>query len=138
MQEAEDLYDVDGWLLIFAALHITFGVLTFLFLALSGTYALLPDPTNVAKIISIVTGAINIAVGVLILRTSRWALPAVAIALGLQLLLVLSNAFLSTRDSKAFTIQLVLQTIVKLAILYAWFQYFRTSKRVHYALGRNL
>jgi hypothetical protein len=144
MNEEEDLNDVDGWLLIYvilkylaafwgtAMIGVQFYVSTINRRPLS--HAL--DLPLLLMAVGILT---SVAAATAVLRTSHWALQLV----GLDLLYSAVAQIIAAIALIAIVVgsqqfPLLLRTIVQLAVLCAWFMYFRESRRVHATLGRNL
>ena len=129
MSTEDDLSDVSGWLLVYAVVRIGVAAAALIFVA-AGILA--PHTgTQFLRLIPVVTG---LAAGICIVRTSRWAIPAVALDMIVNLTFFVTVAFQRGLHSPT----VLLGEAIQLAFLYAWFEYFRTSRRVRNALGRNL
>ena len=129
MADDSELYDVDGWLMFYAVIRIAIGVLALFYLLIH-----LFEPFLRASLMLYLPVLSAFIAGYAIVRQKSWAIPAVGIDMMIQLLLFAVNAYQKGTGSLA----VLLGEAIEVAILYAWFEYFRTSKRVNRALGRNL
>jgi hypothetical protein len=125
----DDLYDVNGWLLFYAVIRIGLAAAALIFVG-AGVFATQTSIPSL-RLIPVFTG---LAAGIFIVRTSSWAIPAVALDMAVSLAFFVTTAFQMGLRSPA----VLLQEAIQLAIFYAWFEYFRTSRRVRNTLGRNL
>ena len=125
----DDLDDVNGWLLFYAIIRIGLAAIALLLVGAG----LLGAPTNPHYLYLIPVFTALVA-GIGIVRTISWAIPAVAVDMAVSLTLFATAAFQMGSHSPI----VLLEEAAKLAILYAWFEYFRTSRRVRNTLGRNL
>ncbi len=125
----DDLYDVSGWLLFYAVVRIGIAAAALIFVG-AGIFV---TDTSIPylRLIPVFTG---LAAGICIVRTSTWAIPVVALDMAVNLVFLVTIAFQRGLHSPT----VLLQEAVQLTIFYAWFEYFRTSRRVRNTLGRNL
>ncbi len=144
MNEEEDLNDVDGWLLIYVILNYlaAFEGATAIGVAFYVSN-INRHPLSHALLLQLLLVAVGIlasvAAATAVLRTSHWALKFV----GLDLLYaavtdIIAAIVLIANGVGSQQFPLLLKTFVQLAVLCAWFMYFRESRRVHATLGRNL
>jgi hypothetical protein len=131
----DDLDDVDGWLQFYAVIRIAIAVLSLVLVwtGLPGVPATLHYLYLIIAV-SLIPVFSGLAAGIGIVRTSSWAITAVAVDMAVNLAFIAVEDFQNGLHSPL----VLLREAIQLAILYAWFQYFRTSKRVRNALGRNL
>ena len=125
----DDLYDVSGWLLFYAVIRIGLAAAVLIFVGAG----ILAAHTSIpyVDLIPVFTG---LAAGICVVRASTWAIPAVALDMAVSLAFFITTAFQRGLRSPA----VLLEEAIKLAIFCAWFEYFRTSRRVRNSLGRNL
>jgi hypothetical protein len=133
-EEDEELHNVSGWLLIYAVIKIGLAAITLVVIALPllGNSQLTFNFKAVG--LSLVGVVIGLITGIAIVRQSRWAIPCIMIDLALNFAFLVTKSFQSGLRSPG----IVLREMVQFAIFIAWVEYFRTSKRVRNALGRNL
>lgn len=84
----DDLYDVDGWLLFYAVIRIGLAAAALIFVGV-GIFA---TQTSIPylRLIPVLTG---LAAGICIVRTSTWAIPAVALDMAVSLAFFVTTAF---------------------------------------------
>jgi hypothetical protein len=140
MYDEDDFNDVNGWLLLYVVLKFASASFSLVPLAafylVRGGYAFhLSGPPSIALLITGIVGVcIGLSAAIGILRTSRWAVSVVGLDLFFNFIVLAFGAYLHGLSSPAF----LLREFIQLAILLAWFEYFRTSRRVRNTLGRNL
>jgi hypothetical protein len=124
-----DLEDVNGWLLFYAVIRI--GLAAIALLPVGAGLLGAPISLHYLYLFPVFTG---LAAGAGIVRTSSWTIPVVAVDMAVNLAFLAVAAFQNGLRSPI----VLLGEGIQLAIFYAWFEYFRTSKRVQNTLGRNL
>lgn len=144
MNEEEDLNDVDGWLLIYVILNYlaafegaaAIGVAVYVSTTNRHPLSHAVDLSLLLVAVGILT---SVAAATAVLRTSHWALQLVGLDLLYAAVADIIAAIIAIANGVAFAgVPPLLRTIVQLAVLCAWFMYFRESRRVHSTLGRNL
>ena len=140
MYDEDDFNDVNGWLLLYVVLKFASAAFSLIPLAafylVRGGYALHPSGASSTTLLltSLVGVCVSLSAAIGILRTSRWAVSVVGLDLIFNFIVLAFGAYLHGLSSPAF----LLREFIQLAILLAWFEYFRTSRRVRNTLGRNL
>jgi|HubBroStandDraft_3_1064219.scaffolds.fasta_scaffold498070_1 hypothetical protein len=140
----EDLNDVDGWLLIYVILKYlsAFWVTAMIGVQFYVAYINrrpLSHVLDLPLLLMAVGILTSVAAATAVLRTSHWALQLVGLDLlyaAMANIIVAILVIVNGVGSQQFP--LLARAVVQLAVLSAWFMYFRESRRVHATLGRNL
>jgi|SRR5580704_18883292 hypothetical protein len=140
----EDLNDVDGWLLIYVILKYlsAFWVTAMIGVQFYVAYINrrpLSHVLDLPLLLMAVGILTSVAAATAVLRTSHWALQLVGLDLlyaAMANIVVAILVIVNGVGSQQFP--LLARAVVQLAVLSAWFMYFRESRRVHATLGRNL
>jgi hypothetical protein len=143
MNTEEDLNDVDGWLLNYVVLKyggaVWATVPIILEIYASAINHRLPSHADVLPLLLISVSILTtVAAATAVLRTSRWALPLVGFDLLFVAMALIITSVVGLANGVAPKVLPLMWTAVRLAVVCAWFHYFRVSRRVHATLGRNL